>query len=200
MSEQDRLDLRAADYKQWLKALKTRVRQVQLNAAVAVNQELLSCYWELGADIVDKQKNAAWGSGFLEQLSKDLRAEFLEMKGFFLRNIKYIRQWYQFYSALALQGQQPVAQFAQQPASRITQIPWGHNLVIVSKCNSTDKALYYVRSTIIHGWSRSVLPHQIESCLWLREGKAPSNFNKVLCASATVGCVQQRAVMGGLSA
>jgi len=44
MSEQDILGLRAADYKDWLKALKTRLRQVQLKAAVAVNQELLSFY------------------------------------------------------------------------------------------------------------------------------------------------------------
>ena len=180
MSEQNKLGPHAADYKEWLKELKTRVRRVQLKAAVAVNQELLSFYWELGAAIVERQKSAAWGSGFLQQLSKDLRAEFPDMKGFSLRNIKYIRQWHLYYSELVPKGQQPVAQFAKQPVSQITQIPWGHNLAIISKCHSTDEALYYVQNTIAHGWSRSVLTHQIESGLWEREGKALTNFGKAL--------------------
>ena len=64
MSEQNKLGPHAADYKEWLKELKTRVRSVQLKAAVAVNQELLSFYWELGTAIVERQKSAAWGSGF----------------------------------------------------------------------------------------------------------------------------------------
>ena len=46
MSEQNKLGFHAADYKDWLKALKIRVRQVQLKAAVAVNRELLSFYWD----------------------------------------------------------------------------------------------------------------------------------------------------------
>ena len=206
MSEQNKLGPHAADYKDWLKALKARVRQVQLKAAVTVNQELLAFYWELGADIVERQKNAAWGSGFLKQLSKDLRAEFTEMKGFSRRNLELVRQWYSFWSEgaqIAKQpvsqltahssnpkgqqpvgqiGQQAVAQLAKQPVSQITQIPWGHNLAIISKCKSTDEALYYVQNTIAHGWSRSVLTHQIESGLWQREGKAITNFTKALSA------------------
>jgi predicted nuclease of restriction endonuclease-like (RecB) superfamily len=188
MSEQNKLGPHTADYKDWLKALKARVYQVQLKAAVTVNQELLHFYWELGADIVERQKSAAWGSGFLKQLSKDLRAEFPEMKGFSFSNIKHIRQWFLFYSNPALKGQQPVgqigqqavAQFAKQPVSQITQIPWGHNLTIISKCESTDEALYYVQNTLEYGWSRSVLTHQIESGLWQREGKAITNFQAAL--------------------
>lgn len=176
------LSMQSQEYKDWLTALKVRVRQVQLKAAVAVNQELLKFYWELGADIVEKQKNATWGDGFLKQLSKDLRIEFPAMKGFSLRNIKYIRQWYLFYSDTGSIGQQPVAQLTKQPVSQITQIPWGHNLTIITKCESLNEARYYVQNTIAHGWSRSVLTHQIESGLWQREGKAIANFTKVLPA------------------
>jgi len=200
MCEQNNIgrQVAVADYKNWLKALKARVRQVQLKAAVTVNQELLAFYWELGADIVDRQKNAAWGSGFLKQLSKDLRAEFPEMKGFSKRNLEAIRQWYLFWSKglpIAKQpaaqlsqqssnskGQQPVGQIGEQSVSQITQIPWWHNVVIISKCKSTDEALYYVQNTLAHGWSRSVLTHQIESGLWQREGKALTNFTKALSA------------------
>jgi predicted nuclease of restriction endonuclease-like (RecB) superfamily len=180
MDGQDKLGSRIADYKDWLKELKARVRRVQLKTAVAVNQELLSFYWELGADIVVRQKNAVWGSGFLKRLSQDLMTEFPEMKGFSKRNLEAIRQWYVFWSEEPPITQQPVAQLSQLPASQIIQIPWGHNLTIISKSKSIEEAEYYIQNTIEHGWSRSVLTHQIESGLWQREGKALTNFTEAL--------------------
>ena len=72
----------SSDYKDWLKDVKNRLRQAQVKAAVQVNSALLTFYWELGADIVERQKEAKWGSGFLKQLSADLMAEFPDMKGF----------------------------------------------------------------------------------------------------------------------
>jgi predicted nuclease of restriction endonuclease-like (RecB) superfamily len=140
---------------------------------VAVNTELLQFYWQLGADIVSKQSQHAWGSGFLNQLSQDLSREFPDVKGFSLRNLKYVRQWHEFWQSGAI-GQQAVAQLA--------SIPWGHNLAIMAKCKTHAEALYYVTQAQTHGWSRSVLTHQIESGLWQREGKAITNFAQTLPA------------------
>lgn len=108
------------DYRNWLTTLKAKVRQSQLKAAVAVNQELLTFYWELGAGIVEKQKDTAWGGGFLKQLSHDLMEDFTDMKGFSERNLKYIRQWFLFWTEHMPIGQQPVAQLS---VSVIHQIP-----------------------------------------------------------------------------
>lgn len=161
-----------ADYRAWLGDLKARFRQVQLKAAVAVNTELLQFYWALGTDIVAKQAIQAWGSGFLEKLSQDLMQEFPEMKGFSKRNLELIRQWHRYWTSDAAIAKQAVAQ--------LVSIPWGHNLAIISKCQSQAEALYYVQQTQAHGWSRAVLTHQIESGLWQREGKALSNFAQTL--------------------
>ena len=152
------------EYKHWLKDLKQKVLQSQLKAVVQVNSTLLEFYWELGEEIVLRQTQARWGDGFLKQLSQDLMAEFPDMKGFSERNLKYIRQWVLFYSGNKAIGQQPVAQ--------LTQISWGHNLKIITKCQSVEEAVYYVQNTLDNSWSRSVLTHQIESGLWQREGKA----------------------------
>ncbi len=168
------------DYKNWLTALKLRIRTVQLKAAVAVNTELLTFYWELGQDIVNKQKTSAWGDGFLKQLSVDLTSEFPEMKGFSISNIKYIKQWHLFYSKPDEKSQQPVGQITENIFSQITRIPWGHNIAIVSKCKTITEALYYVQQTIENSWSRSVLVHQIESGLFSRDGKAITNFARTL--------------------
>ena len=113
----------------------------------------------------------------------------------------HIQKWYLFYSQnnaivqqpVRLIPKQPVSQFekpqkgqqavsliVQQPVAQITRIPWGHNITILYKCKTTEEALFYVRSTIEHGWSRSVLVHQIESGLYRREGKAVSNFATTL--------------------
>jgi predicted nuclease of restriction endonuclease-like (RecB) superfamily len=163
-----------SDYREWLGQLKTRFRQVQLKAAVAVNSALLRFYWELGADIVSKQQAFAWGSGFLNQLSADLMRDFPDVKGFSPRNLKYIRQWRLFWQGTAI-GQQAVAQ--------LQSLPWGHNLAIIAKCKQSGEALYYVGAALQYGWSRSVLVHQMESDLWQREGRAITNFAQTLPAA-----------------
>ncbi|MDM8558133.1 PDDEXK nuclease domain-containing protein [Candidatus Parabeggiatoa sp. HSG14] len=182
------------DYSAWLKELKTKVRLVQIKAAVKVNSELLWFYWELGQDIIDKQKNAKWGGGFLKQLSKDLSAEFSDIKGFSLTNLKYIKQWTVFYSQEIQKSQQAVGQnlsqvllhedkpIGQQVVAQLTQIPWGHHIVIISKCKNTDEAFFYIQKTIKNNWSRAVLTHHIESALFHREGKAITNFEVTLPA------------------
>jgi len=179
------------EYKEWLAGLKKRLLVVQLKAAVAVNEELLRFYWQLGADIVQKQTETHWGDGFLGQLSRDLMAEFPDMKGFSVSNLKYMRQWYFFYSEQLPIGQQAVGQLTdpdkslsavEQITKQITRIPWGHNITIIGKCKTIEEALFYAQNTKTHNWSRSVLTHQIESGLWQREGKAVTNFNETLPA------------------
>jgi len=165
-------NIQTIEYKSFIKNIKERVRKVQIIASVKVNQELLKFYWQLGEEIVEKQKTTSWGSGFLKQLSHDLMVEFPNIKGFSHRNLKYIRQWYLFYFTGNENGQQVVA--------HLIQIPWGHNLHIITKSKSKEEALYYVQQTIQYGWSRSLLTHQIESQLYEREGKALTNFSTTL--------------------
>ncbi len=193
------------EYKAWLSDIKLKVRNVQIKAALKVQTELLNFYWDLGADIVAKQSRARWGDGLIEQLSKDLMAEFPEIKGFSRSNLMYIKKWYLFYSSATLPNQiaqqavsqlpaeqkvqQPVGQIqeveksqqvvdqtGQRAITHITRIPWGHNIAIITKCKNIDEALYYVECTLANNWSRSVLVHQIESGLYKREGKAVHNF------------------------
>ncbi len=159
-------------YLDWIKSLKQKFRQVQLKAAVKVNNELLNFYWQLGKEIAQKQKETSWGDKLIDNLSKDLMAEFPEVKGFSRRNLMYIKKWYLFYSA--------DSKLVQQAVALITQIPWGHNLVIITKCKNVKEAIFYVQKTIENGWSRNVLIHQIENKLYERVGKAITNFDVTL--------------------
>ena len=84
-------------YRDWLHNLKLQIKTGQIKAALSVNSQMIMLYWDLGRQIVEKQENAKWGSGFVEQLSKDLKEEFPEMTGFSAYNLRFMRIFYKFY-------------------------------------------------------------------------------------------------------
>ncbi len=146
-------------YRDWIAEIKDRVQSSQVKAAVAVNQELLELYWFLGEQILEKQSTAKWGEGFLKQMSEDLLSEFPDLKGFSHRNLKSIRQWYTFWtrpteigkqavSQIGKKGKQLVSQSKTDIKTLITQVPWGHNILLVRKFDDANDALFYVQKTI----------------------------------------------------
>ena len=174
------------EYKEWLVNIKARIRHSQIKAAIKVNTEVLELYWYLGAEIVSKQEKAKWGDTVIKQLSVDLKEEFPDSEGFSRTNLHYMRQWYLFYSQQDEIVQQLVGQLpaTTDSISRqiVTQIPWGHNILIIKECKSIEEALFYINKTIENGWSRTLLDHHIGLNLYGREGKAITNFAKTLPA------------------
>jgi predicted nuclease of restriction endonuclease-like (RecB) superfamily len=89
--------LTTADYAAFLANLKTRIRQRQLQALRAVNQELVALYWELGESIASKQAELGWGKSVVETLARDLQAEFPGRNGFSAQNLWLMRQFFNEY-------------------------------------------------------------------------------------------------------
>ena len=79
------------DYLQWIKELSSRYRRSQIKAAVKVNEEMLRFYWELGKDIVEKKADSQWSSGFMKNLSRDLKELNLDATCFSETNLLYKR-------------------------------------------------------------------------------------------------------------
>jgi predicted nuclease of restriction endonuclease-like (RecB) superfamily len=127
--------LQNEDYRIWITELKQKVNSVQIKASIAVNSALIEFYFFLGKSISEKEN--IWGAKLIEQTSKDLKAEFPDMKGFLVSNLKYCRNFYLFYSKVI--GQQAVDQFMQQ---LVAQIPWGHNILIFNEPKETNEALF----------------------------------------------------------
>ncbi|TNE51793.1 MAG: DUF1016 domain-containing protein [Deltaproteobacteria bacterium] len=155
-------------YGAFLEELKERIQQAQLRAALAVNSEMLLLYWQIGADLLQRQQVQGWGAKVVEQLSTDLRQAFPDMKGFSRTNLLYMRKFADTYS------EQQIVQQA------VGQIPWGHNVRLLDKVKDSDERLWYAQQTIEYGWSRDILVMQIDSGLYLREGKALTNFSQTL--------------------
>ena len=165
------------EFAQWVKTLKNEIRTAQIKAAVKVNSGMLQMYWNLGKEITERQKTANWGDGFLKELSRELMAEFPDMKGFSYRNLKYIRQWFLFYNQEDSIGQQVVAQLGEDI---FFSVPWGHHLYIMSSCKDINKAVFYLQKTVENGWSRAVLLNFLDTDLYERQGKAVNNFSRFL--------------------
>ena len=189
------------EYKLWLIGIKDKISKSRIKASITVNTQLIALYWELGKMIVEKQKESHWGNAIIDKLAKDLKNEMPDNSGFSRSNLYNIRQFYLFYSdypiVQQLGGQLQLTdnkiltddknsfadlenkqtQFVQQV---VGQIPWGHHILIINRIRDIKEAIFYIRETIENNWSRNVLGMQIESNLFLRQGKAISNFNTTL--------------------
>ena len=156
------------EYTVLLSDIKQRIRTAQYEALKTVNKELISLYWDIGRMIVERQEGRTWGKSVVEQLAKDLQAEFHGIKGFSSQNLWYMRQFYYNYS------DHPKLQRI------VGEIGWGHNLTILSKCKDYLEREFYIRMTRKFGWSRDVLIHQIENQTYEKTLLNQTNFEQNL--------------------
>jgi predicted nuclease of restriction endonuclease-like (RecB) superfamily len=139
-------------YQEFLQAIKSQVVQSRIGAARAVNRSLIGLYWTLGQLIVERQEALGWGKAVVERLSADLKAEFPEMTGFSPRNLWFIKQFYEAYA--------DAPEFLKQAVS---EIPWGHNILIMQRIKDETARRYYLEATARLGWTRNVLLNQIKA-------------------------------------
>ena len=165
--------LNIKSYSTFLEQLKKRVSQAQIKAAVAVNTELIQLYWDIGKSIVEKQAEEGWGSQIIEKLCRDLQNSFPGIQGFSRANIFKMRAFYLAYEKVS----QAVRQLEELP---ITRIPWGHNILIITKIKDINERLWYAQQTIENGLSRNALEDWIISKAYKRHGKAITNFKEKL--------------------
>lgn len=180
-----------AGYPALLDELKRRIRAVQLKAAVSVNRELIALYWDIGKSIAERQRSEGWGKSVVDRLAKDLERAFPGMEGFSPSNIWRMRSFYLAWTeeVLARPARDDGDSILAQPARELdgqslpqaaAGIPWFHNVVLIEKLKDPAARLWYAWQTLEHGWSRAVLVHQIESGLFMRQGKAVTNFEATL--------------------
>jgi predicted nuclease of restriction endonuclease-like (RecB) superfamily len=162
-----------ADYAAWLLSLKEQIRTSRVKASLAVNKELVMLYWRLGNEILNRQNQQGWGTKVIDQLARDLKSEFPDMKGLSPRNMRYMRTFATAWSDGSI-GQQLAA-----------QLPWFHNCTILDQVKDSSTREWYIKKTIENGWSRSVLEMQIETSAHLRFGAAQSNFAERLPSPAS---------------
>ena len=141
-------------YKSLLENIKQEVLNAQYKAIYAVNKELMFMYWHIGKIILE---NSQWGNKFIDNLSIDLKLEFPEIKGFSVRNLKYMRKFAEEY---------PNFEFVQEVLAQIT---WYHNIILMDKIESIEERKWYIKEVIQNGWSSNMLKMQINGKVYERQ-------------------------------
>lgn len=138
------------EYVGFISSLKEKIKSSQFKAALSINREMIKLYWEIGKDIVDRQKQDGWGSKVIERVARDVQNAFPGIEGFSKTNIGRMKAFYLAYS-ISPQG---VGKLSDLP---IFNLPWGHNIALLETLKGIDERLWYANMTISQGWSRYAL-------------------------------------------
>jgi predicted nuclease of restriction endonuclease-like (RecB) superfamily len=155
-------------YPELLDSVSNHIATGHRRAVTAANQEMLTSYWSIGRDILDRQNEEGWGTKVIDRLSTDLKSRFPGVTGYSPRNLKYMR------SFAAAWARESIVQAPRAP------LPWYHHLALLTKVDGAQLRSWYAAAAVERGWSRDVLALHIESRFHQRAGKAVTNFAAAL--------------------
>ena len=169
-----------APYTDFVHALKEKIKHAKSRAVLSVNRQLIELYFDIGREIVSKQDELGWGRSVVEQMAKDLQAEFGQRSGYSSANLWRMRNFYITYADDV------------NLAQLVRDLPWSHNILIFEKCKDPLERAYYIKNTIGYGWSRNVLTHHIKTELYKRDQEQlkQHNFQNTLPAESSEMAVE----------
>lgn len=124
------------------------IEQARLRAYQAVNTELVGLYWQIGEYISGKLVAADWGEGVVDSLAQHLARTVPGQRGFTRRNLFRMRQFFETYRNDA------------KVTPLVTQLPWTHNLIILSQAQRPEAREFYLRMAVQERWSKRQLERQ----------------------------------------
>ena len=191
-----------------LRHIKQRVTQGQQRAIYSANEEMLHMYWDIGNMLTKSQKANGWGKKTLERLSVDMKNEFPKIKGFSVRNMQCMIQFYEEYNkeltlpkrSLPEITQSTIAQLnkytekdeypitqstiAQLPAYNfhlpVIHLSWTHNIVLIQKVKDIRARYWYMIQCIKSNWKVDYLKEVIDLDYYNKHGALANNFEEVL--------------------
>lgn len=134
----------------------------------AVNTALIELYWQVGAYLSGKINAAEWGQGVVEQLAQHIATTQPGQRGFSAQNIWRMRQFYEAYC-----GQEKLSPL-------VRELPWTHNLIILSQSKRPEEREFYLRLAIQEQWSKRELERQFKAALFERTVLTPAKVSAVL--------------------
>lgn len=142
--------------------IKNMVSKTQLEIMVNANEKLIKLYFNIGEIL---EENSNWGNKFIDTIAIELKKSFPSLKGFSVRNLKYMKKFYNEYRCNA------------EIVQRVAQLPWRHNIILIKKVKDLNTREWYINKCIEEGWTSSVLDYQIDTDLYFRQQKAEKHNN-----------------------
>lgn len=148
-------------------SIKNAITNTQLEIMTDANKKLVNLYFNIGKTL---EENSSWGNKFIDNVAMELKMSFPNLKGFSVRNLKYMKSFYNEYK--------DDEEFVQL----VAQLPWKHNITLMQKVKDKEIRKWYMGKCLEEGWSDNVLIYQIDTDLYNRQVKAikHNNFNLTL--------------------
>ena len=195
-------------YNTLLRHIKQRVAQAQQRAIYSANEEMLRMYWDIGEMLTNSQMADGWGQKTLERLSVDLKNEFPAIKGFSVRNMQCMMQFFNEYNSeltMVKKVENPITQSAIAQLNKntetdnytitqssISQLPtynfelpikhlsWTHNIVLIQKIKDIRARYWYMVQCIKSNWKVDYLKEVISRDDYGKHGALANNFSETL--------------------
>jgi predicted nuclease of restriction endonuclease-like (RecB) superfamily len=144
------------------------IQTAKVRAFQAANTVLTDLHWNVGAYISRKLESAQWGDGVVTQLAAYIASRHPDIRGFTRSNLFRMRQFHALYRA------------DEKVAPLVRQLSWTQNLMIMSKCKRSEEREFYLQMAQREHWSKRVLEHQIDTCLFERQVLSPAKVSPVV--------------------
>lgn len=157
-----------------LRRIKQRVLLGQQRAVYAANEEMLRMYWDIGEMLQQSQDVDGWGKKTLQRLSADLKNDYSDIKGFTVRNMQYMVQFYKEYNkeltmvkGSGLVSEQIITKslISQFEVYNFTlpvkHLCWTHNLVLIKQVKDIRARYWYMMQSIANHWTTRYLQEAI---------------------------------------
>lgn len=145
-----------------LRKIKQRVLLAQQRVIYAANEEMLRMYWDIGGMLQQSQEADGWGKKTLQRLYVDLKNDYSEIKGFSVRNMQCMIQFFNEYNqelTMVKDADSPItqsmiAQLGEYNFSLpIKHLDWTHNLVLIKQVKDIRARYWYMVQCITNHWT-----------------------------------------------
>ena len=103
------------DFSPIVRAIGSDLEQTQVRVIASANADMLFHYWKVGHFILYLQKKEGWGSKVIDNLSKAIRSQYPDKKGYSRRNIFYMCKFASAYPLEILNKMVEVSSLLQNP-------------------------------------------------------------------------------------
>ena len=142
--------------------IKSAITNTQLEIMNDANKKLVNLYYNIGKTL---EENSNWGNKFIDNVAMELKISFPNLKGFSVRNLKYMKSFYNEYKE------------DDELVQLVAQLPWKHNITLMQKVKDKEIRKWYILKCLEEGWSDSILIYQIDTNLYNRQEKAIKHNN-----------------------
>ena len=185
-------------YNEAVQLIKSAILHNQLEAAKAVNRQMLALYYGIGKFVSDNTRTGTWGTGAIESISEQLRRELPGLRGFGVSNIKNMRQFYEAWNKFLIR--QPMADELQnveneevlpihallcvnrQPMTGdldwhdFFSVSFTHHCEILAKTDTLEERAFYIHQAATLRWDKYTLRNNLKADLFHHQSQMPNNF------------------------